>query len=56
MVDQLRNKSIFLLSVALLLSVGLASCQKNMGSLEKRKHKLEKKKKRNPDDCPQLDC
>lgn len=46
---------IFVLVVTLTLG-GFSSCHKNMSAVDKRKRKLEQKKKRNPFDCPKIDC
>ena len=44
---------------AIIISIGLGSftsCNHDLNSVDKRKKKLEKKKRKNPDDCPKLDC
>lgn len=39
----------------IVLTLGF-SCGTQKSAVEKRKQKLEKKKKRNPNDCPKVDC
>lgn len=43
-------------SIILLLIVSFTSCNKDITSVDKRKQKLERKKKLHPNDCPKLDC
>ena len=50
------RKFIFLLVVVFSLGGVVTSCNKNMSPVDKRKKKLEKKKKKNPFDCPKIDC
>lgn len=51
----MRKYLISLLVVAIGLG-SLPSCNNNLNSVDSRKKKLEKKKRKNPDDCPKLDC
>jgi len=50
------KKLIFLLVVVFILGGAFSSCNQKMTPLDKRKQKLEKKKKKNPFDCPKIDC
>lgn len=46
---------IYLLVITFLLN-GTLSCNKGLSPVDKRKKQLEKKKKKNPFDCPKIDC
>ena len=53
---QLSNLKFILLILCSSFLISISSCSANKSAVDKRKHKLEKKKRRNPDDCPKLDC
>ena len=38
------------------MSLSLSSCNNKLSASDKRKKQLEKKKRKNPDDCPKIDC
>ncbi len=44
------------LLIVFLISSIVYSCAANINTVDSRKKKLEQKKKRNPNDCPKLDC
>ena len=50
------NRIILFTTVILILSGGVESCKNDLNPVDKRKRQLEKKKKKDPSDCPKVDC
>ena len=48
------KKVSYILIIALLLP--FISCKDRGSNVDRRKKKLERKKRRNPADCPKIDC
>ena len=51
---QTMIRLIYVLAIVLLLP--LVSCNGSLSTVDKRKQKLERKKRRHPHDCPKIDC
>jgi len=53
----MKIKLLVKIIVFVFLSVGfMSACKSKKSSVDKRIQFLEKKKKRNPNDCPKVDC